>query len=107
MRPPFPMLTPDILAKIAEASFRPPPLMGAPSMGGMPMPQQGGTPGFNIAGGLAALGGGLAGWKPSLQTPNGDPNDNRPKLTPAGLDPRLVDPLTGLPMPGRGLLGPI
>jgi len=99
MQSPFPGFTPELLAQIAQASFRPP---GPAAVPGMQMPQQGG---MGIGDGLAGLGMGLSALYPTAgRTPNGDPNDNRPYMT-GGVDPRLIDPLTG--QPRTGLLGPV
>lgn len=83
-RRPFPMLSPELLAKMAEASFRPPPLMGPPNLGGMGMPS-GDAPGFNVGSGLAALGDGLAGWKPA-GAPKGMPEDEKLGAAVAGIN---------------------
>lgn len=99
MQSPFPMIPPELLAKLAQGAFRPPQAMG---MQAPMMPQ---TPGFNMSDGLAALGMGLSAFYPQAgRTPNGDPNDNRPYMA-GGVDPRLIDPLTG--QPRTGLLGPV
>lgn len=58
MQSPFPMISPELLAQIAQGAFRPPQGMGmqAPSM-----PQ---TPGFNMGDGMMGLGMGLAAFRP-------------------------------------------
>lgn len=51
---PVPQMTPELLAQLAAAGFRPPGAMGMPGMGGQ-QPQ----PGFNVGQGAAGLGAGL------------------------------------------------
>ena len=57
---PFNLLSPELLAQMAQGAFKPPQPM---SMGGgqQQRPQQ---PGFNVGQGIAALGAGLDAWKP-------------------------------------------
>lgn len=81
MQSPFPMIPPDLLAKLAQGAFRPPQAMGmqAPNM-----PQ---TPGFNMGDGLAGLGMGLAAFRPTGGlNPNGMPEDQNLGTAVAGIN---------------------
>lgn len=52
---PFQMLSPELLAQLAAAGFRPPQGMGGPGLPGA----MGGAPGFSMADGMAGLGAGM------------------------------------------------
>ena len=87
---PLPQLTPDVLAKMAAASFRPPSLMSMPGMA--PMPQDPGLAGFKPPGGL-----GLAGWRPQGATRTGGDADlggygGSPPLDASGIAMNLPSP---------------
>lgn len=62
MNAPFQGFTPELLAQMAQAAFRPPQTMGGGGGMGMQAPQMGG--GMGIGEGLAGLSQGLANWKP-------------------------------------------
>lgn len=53
---PFQMLSPEVLAQLAAAGFRPPPPAGAPGLPSM----GGGAPGFGMGDGMGVLGMGLS-----------------------------------------------
>lgn len=67
---PMAPFTPELLAQLATAAFRPPPALSAPSLNvSAPLP----TPGFNVGAGIAGLGAGLGLLKDFLTGFEGDP----------------------------------
>lgn len=110
--PPF-QYTPQMLAQMAQAAFRPPGLMsGSPAqapglnMGGMP---QSAAPGFNMADGAGMLSQGLADWKPNggIKSPN---PDGSPRDFDASGPWQVVAPTAGAASPSAasaaGIAGP-
>ena len=59
---PFGLFTPEQLAAMAQAAFKPP--QGGMQMAGMGQPQQ--APGMNVAKGIGALGDMMSGWQPGV-----------------------------------------
>ena len=64
---PVPSIARELLARWAQAGFRPPPAMQVPSAPGM-QPMMPPSPGFNVGDG-GRLSDGLAGWKPRRSDP--------------------------------------
>jgi hypothetical protein len=111
--PPFAQLTPQQLAQLAQAAFRPAPLMQAGAGPGLNMPQAE-APAFSMKDGFDALSRGLAAWKPEAQS-NGmsilspsqtgaayraSSNDyTRPGLPPTSLGGGLQPPSPAAPVP--------
>lgn len=75
MNAPFPGFSPEMLAQMAQAAFRPPQAMGMQAPG-MSMPQQGG--GMGLGEGMAGLAQGLAGWRPGGDPMGADMNTQAP-----------------------------
>lgn len=96
---PFQMLSPEVLAQLAAAGFRPPPGMGAPGLGGgMPA----GGDGFGLGDGMAMAGMGLGmmgkrppGWVPS--TSGSEPGRTAGDADLAGYGGSPVNPMGGNP----------
>lgn len=72
-RPPFTMFTPDQIAQLARAAFRPPSPMAAPTHPAAPPPAAAPTPGFNLKDLLPLAELGLAAWKPDTKDASGKP----------------------------------
>lgn len=89
---PFPMLSPEVLAQMAAAAFRPPPLMSAPQMPSMSRV----PPSLSLRDGFALLNQGLDQWRerqraaPRLQFMEGAVN------APVNAQAASLRPLPGL-----------